>query len=479
MNGKILNGLDDAIHKAMSAMNVPGAQVAIIKDGKVIYSEAFGYADLDEKIPMTGSHILPIGSSSKSFTAAAAVMLAGEGKLKLDEPVRTYMPEFRLYDPVASEQATTRDLLCHRTGIPRHDLMWLNWDDLNREDLVVNRIRHLKNSIPFRSGFQYQNHMFAILGYMIEKISGKRWEEFIEERILGPLGIKEYSFSIPYPDGSGKYAKLYTPDENGVNKENAPLIIDAMGPAGSINTTVDELAKWVIFNLNGGKAEEKRLVSEALFKELHKPNIPYQILPFGFPERVTIGYALGWTIDSFRGHKVIDHGGNVNGGSALISFMPDDNIGCAVLTNGNSNLLGTALSMELYDRYLGYEGQRNWFAAYQDGMNASTAAMKKQLYAIYATKIEGKAYSHALEEYAGEYTHAGYGDIRLTVKGDALHMQFHNNSIDVKHLHYDIFTFELFDSPYTISFATGVDGKIVSLSIPLEPLAEPILFMKK
>ncbi|MFB5676809.1 serine hydrolase [Paenibacillus terreus] len=479
MNNPILDGLNETILKAMADMNVPGAQVAIIKDGKVIFSEAFGYANLDEKIPMTREHILPIGSSSKSFTAAAAMILASEGKLNLDAPVRTYMPEFELSDPIASVQATTRDLLCHRTGIPRHDLMWLNWDDLQRRDLAVNRIRHLKNSIPFRSGFQYQNHMYAVVGYLIEKISGKTWEQFVEERIFAPLGMKETSFRIPYPDESGKYARLYTPNEKGVNEENVPLVIDAMGPAGSINTTIDELAKWVAFNLNGGKDAENPLIDEALFKELHKPLIPYQILPFEFPELVSIGYALGWTVDSFRGHKVVDHGGNVSGGSSLISFMSDDHIGCAILTNANGNLFVNAVAMEVYDRYLGYAGQKNWFSAYQEGMNSLLAAMKGQLHAIYDTKIEGKPYSHTLEEYAGEYTNAGYGDIRITVKGDALHMQYHNNSLELKHLHYDIFTFELFVGPNPVSFATGIDGSIASLSIPFEPSVEPILFTRK
>ncbi|WP_202710349.1 serine hydrolase [Sporosalibacterium faouarense] len=479
MNDTILNGLNETIKNAMTELNVPGAQVAIVKDGEVIYSEAFGYANLDKKILMTKEHILPIGSSSKSFTATAAVMLANDGKLDLDEPIRTYMPEFKLYDSIATYQATPRDLLCHRTGIPRHDLMWFNWNDLERKDLALNRISHLKNSIPFRSGWQYQNQMFAMIGYLIEKISGKTWEEFVEEKIFEPLGIKEYSFQIPYPDNSGKYARLYTPNKDGVNEENEPLVIDALGPAGSINTTIDELAKWIIFNLNIGKVGEKSLIEENQFKELYKPNIPYQILPFEFQERTTVGYGLGWTIDSFRGHKVVDHGGNVNGGSALISFMPDDSIGCAILTNANSNLFGDALSMEIYDRYLGYEGEKNWFTEYQDGMNALLSAMKGQLYAIYDTKIEDKPYSHKLEEYAGEYTNSGYGDISITVKGNVLHMQYHNNSMEVKHLHYDIFTFELFGGPHSISFATGVDGSISSLSIPFEPSVEPILFTKK
>lgn len=463
----------------MSDMNVPGAQVAIVKEGEVLYAEAFGYANLKQRTPMTREHLLPIGSSSKSFTAMAVASLAEEGKLNLDTPVRTYMPEFELVDPVATMQATPRDLLSHRTGLPRHEWMWFNWDDLSRHDLAVNRIRHLQNNMPFRSGFQYQNPMYAVLGYLIEKISGQTWDQFVEERIMAPLGMTDYSFRIPYPDPSGRYASLYTPNEAGDHEENVPLVIDAMGPAGSINTTVDELAKWVAFHLNGGKAGDQPLLGEALFQELHKPVIPYQILPFDFPERVRIGYALGWTVDNFRGHKLVDHGGNVSGGSALISFMPDKNIGIAILTNANSNLFGAALALEVYDRCLDLAGQKDWFSSYQDNMNPLLAAMKGQLYAIYDTKIEDKPHSHELDEYAGVYTHPGYGEIVLTASESGLRMQYHNNEADVKHLHDDIFTFEFFFGPLPISFATGMDGQIASLSIPFEAAVEPILFTKK
>ncbi|MDO3408949.1 serine hydrolase [Saccharibacillus sp. CPCC 101409] len=477
MSHPILDGLDETIRKAMEDMNVPGAQVAIIRNGDVIYSEAFGYANVDEHVPLTKEHYLPIGSSSKSFTAAAALILAQQGKLDLDKPIRHYMPEFELADPVATAQATARDLLCHRTGVPRHDMMWLNWDDLDRRDLALNRVKHLQGNLPFRSGWQYQNQMYAVIGQLIEAIDGRTWETFVEEEILGPLGIRDYSFRIPYPHE--EYARLYTPDGEGGNKENVPLIIDAMGPAGSLNMKIGGLAAWVAFQLNEGRIEGKPLIDAALFKQLHKPVIPYQILPFEFPERVTAGYGLGWTVDFFRGHKVVDHGGNVSGGSALISFMPDLGLGCAVLTNANSNLFVTALSMELYDRALGHAGERNWFIQYRDNMNGLLDAMKSRLTAIYGTKIEGRPCSHELEEYAGEYEHPGYGGVTITAKDGGLHMKYHNNEMKVSHLHYDIFTFELFGGPHPLSFATGVDGGISSLSIPFEPSVDPIVFARQ
>lgn len=479
MNKDFLNNLNDVINSAMHRMNVPGAQVAIVKDGEVIYTKAFGYADVEKKVQMTTEHMLPIGSASKSFTAAAAVMLADEEKWNLDEPLKTYMPEFELYDTTASAQATARDLMCHRTGVPRHDLMWYNWNDLKREDLVKNRMKYLKNNIPFRSGFQYSNQMYAVVGYLIEKISGTTWEEFVEEKIFKPLSIENYSFCIPYPDESHKYTKLYTPDEKGVNKENIPLKIGALGPAGSINMSIGEFIKWTAFQMNGGKVGNDVLISENNWKELYKPNIPYQILPFEFTERTSIGYALGWTVDIFRGHKVVDHGGNVNGGSALMSFMPEENLGIAVLTNANSNMFVYALSMEIYDRYLGFQGEKDWFESFQGNMDALLFAMKEQLNAIYSTKIDEKPYSHELEEYTGTYSNQGYGEVEIMIENSLLQMKYHDNEMEVKHLHYDIFTFELFGGPHPVSFFTGVDGKVASLCIPFELTVDPIIFKKK
>ncbi|WP_018751135.1 serine hydrolase [Paenibacillus sanguinis] len=478
MSKNMLKGLGETIQTAMTEMNVPGAQVAIVKNGEVIYSEAFGYANLQREISLTPGHMLPIGSSSKSFTATAIAMLVQEGKLDLDMPMRTYLPEFELADPVATLQATPRDLLCHRTGLPRHEMLWFNRNDLDRKDLAENLIRHLPANAPFRSRWQYQNSMYSVLGHLIEKVSGLPWETFVEERIFAPLGIQEYSFRIPYPDESGKYASLYTPDEKGVNQENVPLIIDAMGPAGSINLPAEELAKWLVFNLNSGQAGGKALLDATLLKELHTPNIPYQLLPFELPERVNAGYALGWMVDYFRGHKLVDHGGNVNGGSALISLLPDQEIGCAILTNANGNLFGTALSMEIYDRCLGVDDGKNWFHFYQEGMNSLLTAMKGTQTDIYDTKLENKPYSHALDEYVGEYKHPAYGTIRIMLQDEGLHMQFNNNHMELKHLHYDIFIFELFGDTYPASFATAVDGSIASVSIPLEPTIDPLVFVK-
>ena len=473
---EVLKGLAEAIETGVKTMNVPGVQVAVVKDGQLVFSQAFGYADVEGGVRLTTEHLMPLGSSTKAFTATAAVMLSCDGRLDLDKPVRNYLPEFEFQDPVATLCATTKDLLCHRTGLPRHDLMWIGWNDISREELV-RRVKYLPPSRPFRAGWQYQNHMFATVGYLIEKVSGKPWEEFVTERIFKPLGMERATFRVEEDE---RHARLYTEDENGVNKRNPALVLDAIGPAGSINSTAEEVAKWVMFNLDRGKVGDKQLIEEGKFAELHTPHIPYKnVLPIQVDEKVPVGYGLGWFIDFYRGRKMVQHGGNVNGASAHVAMLPDLKLGIVVLTNANSSLFGDALANEVCDRYLGVESRRNWFEAYHSGLKEAIKSMKEKAGAVLASKVEGRPPSHELKEFAGTYSHPGYGEIVVSLDGNALQAAYHGNVFPLEHLHYDIFTFKFEDMPFTVSFRTGVKGDIESLVVPFEQLTPPIEFVRK
>jgi len=473
---EVLRGLPQVIESGMKTMNVPGAQVTVVKDGQVVFSHAFGHADVEDDVRLTTQHILPLGSATKAFTATAAVMLACDGKLDLDKPVRHYLPEFELQDAVATLGATTRDLLCHRTGLPRHDLMWIGWNDITRKDLV-SRTRYLPPSRPFRAEWQYQNHMFAVVGYLIERVSGKTWEEFVRERIFDPLGIERVTFRVEEDE---RHARLYTEDEAGANKRNPALLLEAIGPAGSINSTAEEMAKWVAFNLSRGKAGERQLIEEARFAELHTPYIPYKrVVPIEFEEKVAVGYGLGWFVDLYRGKRMIHHGGNVNGASAHVAMLPDLRLGFVVLTNANNSLFGEALANEISDRFLGAERKRDWFEAYHTGLKDALKSVTEKAAAVYESRVEGKPPSHELAEYAGIYSHPGYGDIVLSLNGETLSASYHGRDFALKHLHYDIFTFEFEGIPFTVSFRTGIKGGVESLEIPFEQMTPAIEFVRK
>lgn len=471
---KELKDIEVVISQAMDKLKVPGSQVAIVKDGKVIFSQAFGLADREKDVAMTTEHMLPIGSSSKAFTATAAVMLAQEGKIDLDKPIRNYLPEFEMSDPVASSMATPRDLLSHRTGMPRHDLEWINWYEITRPELV-NRVRYLKSNQPFRSVWQYQNHMFATVGYLIEKLSNKSWEKFVSDRIMKPLKIKNFSFEV---EKTKDYARLYTENLEGEISENEPLSFHAMGPAGSINSTAEDMAKWVLFNLNKGKVGRKQLIDDSLFSELHRPNIPYQSLPFTFDEVMPIGYGLGWMVDSYRGYKNVHHGGNVNGATSFISMIPEKNLGIVVLTNANQTMFGMALASHVFDRYLGFADKKDWFEAYDSNFRELMDQMREELKQVFQTKVENAPARHKLEEYCGTYTNPGYRPAEVLLKDDQLYLAYNHYEFPLEHLHYDIFTFVHLDMTFTVNFRTGVDGQIESLAIPFEGAVDPIEFAK-
>lgn len=471
--GQLL-GLDAVIQKSMEDLKVYGCQLAILKDDQIIYSEAFGWADYEEKVKMTKEHLLPIGSSTKAFTAASVVALFNDKKLDLDKPVRCYLPEFQLSDPIASQETTARDLLCHRTGMPRHDLMWINWYELKRDE-VVKRLRYLEASAPFRSTWQYQNHMYAVAGYMIEKLSGKSYEDYISENIMAPLGIKHYSFAV---EDNEKYARLYTEEEDGSIRLTEPLSFYAMGPAGSINSTAEDMTQWVRFHLNQGKVGEKQLIPEELFKELHKPCIPYQILPFEFEEEERIGYALGWCVDSYRGRKIIHHGGNVNGGTSLITFMPSLNLGMVILANADHTMINMALSYEIFDRFLDCPGKRDWFTFYDTEMRKLMKETQEEKASILDKKVPNTRYSHNLSEYCGSYEHPGYGLISVRQEADKLILMHNHYDLDLEHLHYDTFTFKFLDLIFTAQFHTSVEGTVESVSIPWQDGVQPIHFQK-
>ena len=456
------------VMRGLKEIGAEGAAVAIVKDGKVVLAEGYGYADRENKVPLTIEHALPIGSSSKAFTATGVMMLAAEGKLDIDKPVREYMPRFCLDDPDARD-VTARDLLCHRTGLPRHDLFWITWPDIKRDELIFSRVRHMKANKTFRSKWEYNNHMYAAAGKLIEEISGKSWEEFTRKRIFKPLGMTSSFFWQDEPCDI-KQSVLYK-EENGkrvpCESENVP----AMGPAGSIRATITDVAEWLKFNLAKGKAGRKKLLDEVSFSELWKPNMPYELLPFTIPETRTVGYGLGWFVDTFRGELRIEHGGNVSGATSEVSMLPEKNIGVAVLTNqGSGNALTSSLVSHIFDMLLGIDDGTDWIAIWNEKFNELKTMQLGQFDSM-REAVPDKPASHDWDEYAGKYEHPGYGQIEVIVnkrKKQKLTVNMHGNIYPLIHMHYDVFRVEIHDIPIPVIFRTGPKGDICAVDISME-----------
>ena len=242
----------------MAEWKVPGLGVAIVEDGKTVFARGYGWRNVEQQLPVTPDTLFAIGSNTKSFTATLLAMQVDEGALAWDAPIRTVLPEFSLHDPVATAEMTAVDLLSHRSGLPRHDLFWYATGK-SRTELIAG-LHHLEPSASFRSTYQYQNLMFLTAGVVAERIGGKSWEELVEERIFRPLGMERANFSVDRMQQDDDFSYGYGAEQE---IERVPFRnIDAIGPAGSINTSARELARYVQFHLAYGKVGDTQLLKE-------------------------------------------------------------------------------------------------------------------------------------------------------------------------------------------------------------------------
>ncbi|MBM3285296.1 MAG: beta-lactamase family protein, partial [Candidatus Aminicenantes bacterium] len=344
-----LKGFNEFVTKGMADWKVPGMAISIVKDGKVIFAEGFGFRDVKQGLKVTPQTLFAIGSCSKAFTATAVGILADEGKVDWDKPVRTYLPSFKLQDVVASERMTPRDLLSHRSGLPRHDLMWYGSSYTRKE--LFDRLQYLKPNKDFRAVWQYQNLMFMTAGYLVGEMAGTTWEDFVRNRILEPLDMKETNFSVNDSQKAADFALPYREKKEQV--EQIPFRnIDAIGPAGSINSSVVEMANWVMLNLNKGKFKDKQVISEGALAQIQSPQM-LMPTPIQYDELLYASYGMGWMVVPYRGHLLLQHGGGIDGFTALVAFLPRDNIGAVILTNMNGTALPSIILYNILDRLLG------------------------------------------------------------------------------------------------------------------------------
>ncbi|MDH4270612.1 MAG: serine hydrolase, partial [Candidatus Aminicenantes bacterium] len=428
-----LKGFDAWAAKMMTERKVPGLAISVVKGGQVMYARGFGMRDVRQGLQVTPHTLFAIGSCTKAFTAADIGILVDEGKVAWDKPVRTYLPSFKLYDETATEHMTPRDLLSHRSGLPRHDLVWYGSPFSRRQ--LFDRLQYLEPSKGFRELWQYQNLMFMTAGYLVGEIAGTTWEDFTRKRILEPLGMKESNFSVTHSTKSEDYALPYAEKKDKI--EAIPFRnLDEIGPAGSINSNVLDMANWVLLNLAKGKFAGQQIVSEASLAQIHSPQMVVS-QPLQYKEVLYPSYGMGWMIVPYRGHLMLQHGGGIDGFSASVCFMPQDDFGVVILTNKGGTPLTSILNNNLCDRLLGLD-QIDWSARIRDAQKkAKEVADKAKKEAEKDRKADTKP-SHPLEDYVGDYDHPGYGTITISKEGDALKAKF--NALDgaLRHYHYDV-----------------------------------------
>lgn len=477
---QVFEGFDKLVKTSLEKWKVPGIGIAIVKNGEVLLADGYGLRDVEQGLPVTSQTLFAIGSSTKAFTTMGMALLVDEGKLEWDKTVREYLPWFRLHDAMASERITLRDLVTHRSGLPRHDMMWYN-SGLGRED-IIRRLPYLEPSKDFRTFWQYQNIMYLTAGYLSGLSAGLSWEDLIRQRIFEPLGMNSSNFSV---DESRKQSDFSLPYRYNYLKEDSESKcipfrnIDTAGPAGSINSNAEDMAKWLQLHLSSGKLGTTQFVSEANLKQMHSPQMVIQ-QPSKFPEMPFSCYGMGWFIEPYRGYNMVHHGGNIDGFTALVTFMPEQKLGMVILSNMNGTPIPTVLALSIYDNLLGLE-PIDWNERFLGEINkAKKANMEKQEKGS-SERRTGTSPSHVISEYVGEFEHPGYGTLEIKLVDDRLQIVYNELVMPLDHYHYDVFEakYEEFNLTMLTTFGSDLKGNIQTLAIPLEPTLKPIVFERK
>jgi len=470
-----MKGFDDFAAGALKSWDVPGASVAVISHGSVVYAKGFGQRDVKDNLPVTADTLFAIGSCTKAFTTFVLGQLVDEGKLEWDKPVSRYLPGFRLSDPTASQELTPRDLVTHRSGLPRHDLVWYNNQDLTRRDLVE-RLQYLPASAELRAKYQYNNLMFLTAGYLIEQLTGKTWEEAVRTRVFAPLGMTHSTFFDSDSQKTSDYAKPYRLDDDKL-VEIPFREVGNMGPAGSINSSANDIAKWLLVQLGDA---HKDLIQPSTLRELHTPQMAIAALP-PEPEFGPASYAMGWVVDTYRGHLRLNHGGAIDGFIASIMLFPNDDAAIAVFANQGGTGYPPTMGLHAADRVLGlpahdWNGERLARRAAQKAASKAASAKKT------ATRKSGPA-SHPLADYAGDYENSGYGIVRIVRDGDTLKATYNGITTPLEHWHYDVWNgLKTADPTFEnakFKFESDFNGNVATLVVPFEPSVAATVFAKK
>ena len=471
-----LRGFDAYMAQVLKDWNVPGIGVGVVLKDKLVFAKGYGYRDYGKKLPYTATTTQPIASNTKLFTAVAAGLLVDDGKLDWDKPIRSYVPSIKFYDDDLDRTITVRDMLSHRTGITRHDLIWYK-SDFNQKELFE-RLKYLEPSEAPRSVFLYNNMMYSGTGYAIELLSGKTWETFVRERILLPLGMTSTTFTIPDLQKTAEPAVPYTERRDGTELYQIPYYSEAAGvaPAGAINSSIEDLSHWLSALMNGGVYHGKQVLPRAVLKQTLAPSIalPNTGLEVrGWGELLNSAYGMGRWTASYRGHLIAYHGGDINGFHSQVSMMPYDSIGVIVLVIGDHAApLYNIVSYHLYERLLGLP-LTPWSERQNTIRLKNKAADQTARGKAGAGRVAGTRPSHKLEEYVGEFEHPAYGVVTISKADTSLMFDFHKIRLPLSHFHYDRFDTpdDEQDGKWSVNFLTNPQGEINQVELSLDEAA--------
>ncbi|MBL4752906.1 MAG: serine hydrolase, partial [Flavobacteriales bacterium] len=413
--------IDVVVERALKAFDVPGIAVAVVKDGKVVHSKGYGLASLNTKKKVDKNTLFGIASNSKAFLTATIAMLVDEGKMDWDDKVTDHIPEFKLYDPYVTADFTIRDLLTHRSGmgLGAGDLMFFPaGNDFTLADIIHN-LRYLKQTSPFRSKFDYDNLLYLVAGEVVTRVSGMSWEDFVEERIMKPLGMNRSAATLGrLVDKSNIIDGHVAFDEQKARVVPSHDLKIGEAAAAGIFSSVADLSKWMICRLNEGKYGkngENRLFSEKNHIEMWKPHTNLAVRNDKYNSHFN-SYALGWQVSDVKGYKQVTHTGGLEGMVTQVTLMPELNLGIVVLTNQQMGVAFVSVTNTIKDAYLGLEVE-DWVLKYDTLMakrSEKNGALEKKVWHDVDSAVTANKGKIDMATFTGKYVDPWLGEIEIS-----------------------------------------------------------------
>lgn len=463
--------LDAYVAQAVRDWKVPGLAIAVVKDDSIVLAKGYGVRELGKPATVDAGTRFAIGSTTKAMTAVALGMLVDEGKVRWDAPVITYLPDFRLADPYVTRELTVRDLLTHRAGLGNADLLWAGADYTAAE--ILRRVGTLRPAYSLRAGFIYQNVMYAVAGEVVRAASGMPWDAFLRTRLFAPLGMTATVATLSELAGRPNVAAPHATIADTLRTiENRT--VDPVAPAGSVWSSVGDMARWMRFVLDSGRVGGKRLLSDSTYRAIMSPQT---IAPTDMYPTMTVvrphffTYGLGWFLHDYAGEAVAMHTGSIDGMSAIIGLLPDRRAGVYVLANRDHAELRHALMYRVFDMYRpgGGAAPRDWSAELRtlyDGLEARARDARRQQE---QRRVANTRPSLPLERYAGTYADPTFGDVVVTARDGALQLTFGRGYAGrLEHWHYDTFRAHWTDrreDPSPVVFAPDGGGGVASVRL--------------
>ncbi len=464
--------IDAFAETVMKDWQQPGMAIAVIKDDTVVFAKGYGTRELGKQTLVNADTVFAIASNSKAFLTATLAILVDEGKLKWDDKVSAYLPEFRMYDPWVTSELTIRDLVTHRVGLATFsgDLLW--YETTYKPNEILARIHHLKPTSSFRTRYGYQNLMFIAAGQVVEKVTGKPWCSYVKERIHDPLGMTRTTCSVTtLPDNAA-----FPHNESGgalrvLHRGN----VDGSAAAAALNSSVNDLAKWIRLQLGRGTADGKQIFSRQRSWEMWQPYLAQQVADPTPPAAASTkfrGVGMGWFVSDYYGKKVVEHSGGLDGMLSYTVLVPEENLGYVVLTNSESPAF-RLMRNKILDVFTGAP-ERDWNAEAKAGVARNKANDDAETKKVDAAHVLNTSPSLKLADYSGTYSDNLYGDITIAEEGGRLVMRFlpsPNFAADLEHWHFDTFQIKwrpsvAYNFPRGfVTFSIDTNGKTDELKI--------------